>query len=393
LLKIPFFLPAILAALSALGPFSIDTYLPGFAAIGAEFAATPVEVQYTLTAYLTPFALMALWHGALADSFGRKRIILINLACFSFASLCCTLATSIEWLWWGRALQGISAGAGMVVGRAMVRDLLQGAAAQRMMAQVALMFAIAPAIAPIIGGWLCEWSGWRASFIFLAGLTLILLGVCWRFLPETLAPQQRQPFQPASLWQRYTQVLSHPIFLAKTLAISLNFGGFFIYVLAAPIFLVNHLGVSERGFAWLFVPAVAGMMTGSWLSGHFAERWSPAKCLKIGHGMMVLMCAINVGFHASFPAALPWSILPIAGYNIGMALAMPVLTLQSLDLFPHTRGLAASCQSFLQTSASAILASVLVPRLWDQPLYLAFGQLGLLSLSALLQFGLLRTTR
>ncbi|HET7776520.1 MAG TPA: Bcr/CflA family efflux MFS transporter, partial [Azospira sp.] len=192
-------LAILLAALSALGPFSIDTYLPAFPEMGRSLAATPLQVQQTLTAYLLPFAVMTLWHGALSDALGRRRVILGALVLFGLASLGCALAQSIEQLWLFRALQGITAGAGIVVGRAVVRDVFQGAEAQKLMAHVAIMFALAPAIAPIIGGWLHVFFGWRSIFAFLVLSTLVLTLACWRWLPETLAPEDRQPLHPRYL--------------------------------------------------------------------------------------------------------------------------------------------------------------------------------------------------
>ena len=161
----------LLASLSALGPFSIDTYLPSFHEIAEKLGASQLEVQQTLAAYLLAFALMTLWHGAIADRFGRRRVILTALALFGLASAGCTIATSIEQLWFWRAMQGVTAGAGIVISRAIVRDLFDGAEAQRLMAQITMMFALAPAIAPLIGGWLQTLFGWRSVFAFLVLLT------------------------------------------------------------------------------------------------------------------------------------------------------------------------------------------------------------------------------
>lgn len=119
-------LASLLAALSAIGPFAIDAYLPAFPAIRAELGASPLEVQQTLTIYMGALALMVLWHGALADRFGRRRVLIALTAVFALASLVCALAPTIECLWLGRALQGVSGGAGVVVGRAVVRDLHEG---------------------------------------------------------------------------------------------------------------------------------------------------------------------------------------------------------------------------------------------------------------------------
>jgi DHA1 family bicyclomycin/chloramphenicol resistance-like MFS transporter len=157
----------LLAALAALGPFSIDTYLPSFHDIGTSLGATPLQVQQTLSAYLLPFALMTLWHGAISDALGRRRVILTTVALFALASAGCMFATRIEHLWLLRALQGMTAGAGIVICRAIVRDLYDGEAAQRLISQVTMMFALAPAIAPVLGGWLQSWFGWRSVFAFL----------------------------------------------------------------------------------------------------------------------------------------------------------------------------------------------------------------------------------
>ena len=173
----------LLAALSALGPFSIDTYLPSFHDIAEKLQATPLQVQQTLSAYLLSFALMTLWHGAIADRFGRRKVLLVALALFALASLGCMLASRIEILWFWRAMQGVTAGAGIVISRAIVRDLYDGAAAQRLMSQITMMFALAPAIAPVIGGWLQILFGWRSVIVFRVLATGELWPVCWKRQP------------------------------------------------------------------------------------------------------------------------------------------------------------------------------------------------------------------
>lgn len=363
----------LLAALSSLGPFAIDTYLPSFHDIGASLSATPIEVQQTLTAYLLPFALMTLWHGAIADALGRRRVILAALALFALATAGCALATRIEVLWLLRALQGVSAGAGVVVSRAIVRDLYDGPPAQRLMAQISMMFALAPAVAPVIGGWLQAAFGWRAVFAFLVLFALGLWLMCWRLLPETLPVERRQSLRPAYLWQSYRAVLSSPRFLALTGALSFNFIGFFIYVLSAPVFLMRHLQLPETAFFWLFGPAMAGLVVGSWISGRLAGHVSTTGTLQRGYLLMGTAAALNLGLCLTLPPGLPWSVAPIFVYTVGMALAMPSLTLLALDPYPEKRGLAASCQTFLQSGFNALAAGVLAPLLWGSTLTLAAG--------------------
>lgn len=275
-------LAAMLAALSAVGPFSIDAYLPSMPEIGRTFHASPLLVQQTLTAYMAPFALMALWHGAFSDALGRRRVTLAALALFFLASLGCALAWNIESLLFFRTMQGMMAGAGMVIGRAIVRDVLDGAEAQRLMSQITLTFAVAPAVAPVLGGWLHVWFGWRAVFAFLVLFTGIVWLVCWRSLPETLPRERRQPMNPGFLLHSYWRVLQSAPFVALTFAVTFNFAAVFLYIVSAPVFLIRHLHVSETGFLWLFGPSTLGIVTGAWLSGRGGRPHHPAADRGVG---------------------------------------------------------------------------------------------------------------
>ncbi|QID19357.1 multidrug effflux MFS transporter [Nitrogeniibacter mangrovi] len=383
-------LAPILAALAALGPFSIDTYLPAFHDIAADLGASRYEVQLTLTAYLIPFALMVFWHGALSDSFGRRRVILAALSLYAVASAVCALAPGIEWLWIGRALQGLCGGAGIVVGRAVVRDVLEGPQAQRLMSHVVMMFAIAPAVAPILGGAILAVLPWQAIFWFLALLGALLGAVSYFKLPETHPPEKRQSLHPVNVARGYGSVLRSGRFLLIGAAIALNFNGFFLYVLSAPTFLVDHLGVSEQGFGWLFIPAMVGMMTGAWLSGRVASHWTPGRTILTGFAAMGAAAAVNVGINQGWPPSLPLSILPVPLYVLGMSMAMPNLTLMALDLFPARRGMVSSCQSFMQTATNALTAGVFAPLLWASTARLSLGMGAYLSLGFLAYLGVRR---
>lgn len=384
---IPVRLAALLAALAAIGPFAVDTYLPAFPQIRAELGATPLEVQQTLTVFMAMLALMVLWHGALADRFGRRRVLLAATAVFALASLLCALAPTIEWLWAGRALQGMSGGAGMVVGRAVIRDLHDGAQAQRLMARVMMIFGLAPAVAPLLGAALLALAGWRAIFLFLAAFGAGLAWLTWRYLPETLDPGARQALHPASLLRGYASVLGHPAFLLLAVVSAVNFNGFFIYLMSAPVFVLEHLQLSETGFAWLFVPSVGGMMIGSALSERVAGRWSPRRTIGAGFAVMVGAAVLNLGVSVLLPAGVPQSVLPVGLFTLGLAMVSPSLSLLALDLFPARRGLASSCQAFLQLGLNAFTAGVLAPLLWGSTVSLAVG-MGLFVAFGLLAFAL-----
>ncbi|MEP7328622.1 MAG: multidrug effflux MFS transporter [Betaproteobacteria bacterium] len=364
---------ALLASLAMMAPFAVDMYLPAFPAIGAEFGVGELALQQTLSAYLFAFAFMLLWHGALTDAWGRRPVVIVGLAIYALATLGCAIAGNIETLWLFRTLQGVSAGTGMVVGRAIVRDLYHGAEAQRLMSRVTLVFGIAPAIAPIIGGALLNVLGWRAIFWALLIWVGVVLAYCITRLQETLPPSHRQPLHPRVMWRNYKGVISRPEFLLLAMLTTLNFGAFFIYIAAAPAFLVNLLGVSTWGFAWLFIPMITGIMLGASLSGRLAGRRSPQFTIRLGYGFMAAGVVLNVFVSFVLPPNVIWNVPPIFVFCTGSALVMPSVTLMLLDLFPTMRGLAASLQGFVQFAVAGFLAGTVAPLLARSLIALSLG--------------------
>lgn len=367
---------ALIATLAMLGPFSIDAYLPAFSAIGATFDVPPIAVQQTLSIYLIAYAAMMLWHGALSDALGRRPVVLTSLIVFAVATLGCMIAGNIQSLWLFRALQGLCAGAPLVVGRAIIRDRFQGAEAQRLMSQVTLIFGVAPAIAPILGGLLLNTLGWRSIFGLLFLLTAAALLWSWRALPETLPPQARQPLHPAALWRNYRAVLSRADFLLLAGIPALNFSAFFLYIAVAPAYLVDLLGVSTYGFAWLFLPMIFGIMTGAVISGRVAGRLSGERTVRLGYEFAFAGVLFNLLVVALVPPGVPWHVLPIFVFSIGSAIVMPSITLMLLDLFPTMRGLASSLQGFLHFSLAAVNAGTIAPLLSHSLWTMALGMAG-----------------
>ncbi|MDR2219805.1 MAG: multidrug effflux MFS transporter [Methylobacillus sp.] len=380
-------LAVMLAALAMLGPFSIDTYLPAFPNIEQMLRTNLIAVQESLTAYMVAFAAMSLWHGALSDAFGRRNVVLVALAVFAVGSLGCAASHSIEYLWAFRILQGLSAGAGVVVGRAIIRDLYEDAAAARLLSLVTMIFSIAPAVAPILGGWIVKYSDWRTIFLVLFAYTALLFFFCYLRLPETLPRFQRTPFNPAFLAQSYKQIFKSPAFQLKSGAIAFNFSGLFLYVAAAPVFITRHLGLGPDQFAWQFVPAVGGIFLGALLANRFAGRMPIPFIMALGYALMIGAGAINALYHFYFPPAIPWSVIPLFFYTLGMSLTAPVLTLLIMDLFPSIRGTVASCQSFTQTMLGAAVSGVAAPFLAHSVLWLALGQFAFAVIGFLLWLG------
>ena len=364
-------LAVLLAVLGMLGPFSIDTYIPAFSAIAQSLNATPVQMQQTLSAYLFGFAFMNLFHGALSDSFGRRPVILWGLAMFTVASLGCALAQNVGQLIFFRALQGLSTGAGIVVSRAVIRDMFPPSEAQRVMSQVTIYFGVAPAVAPIIGGVIAEYLDWHSIFWFLVGVGVVLWLANWRLLPETLHVQDRQPFQVRNLMRGYWELLTDARFLLLALASGVPFNGLFLYVLSAPAFLGDILQLRPTQFFWFFVLSIGGIMAGSWLSGRMAGKVKPKNQIMQGFRIMLGVSAINVVANAVLTPNAWWSLWPVTVFAFGWALMVPVVTLLVLDLYPARRGMASSLQAVVGSTANGIVAGVVAPLVMHSALGLA----------------------
>ena len=363
-----------------LGPFSIDTYLPAFTGIAESIGATPVQMQQTLSAYLFGFALMNLFHGALSDSFGRRPVVLWGIALFTLASAGCALSQNIGLLVFFRALQGMSAGAGIVVSRAVIRDMFPPADAQRVMSQVTIYFGIAPAVAPMVGGFLFVHVGWHSIFWFLTAIGIALWIANYRLLPETLHATHRQHFHPRPLLRGYWQLGSSPRFLMLTLASGIPFNGMFLYVLSAPVFLGEHLHLPPEHFFWFFLMTISGIMGGAWLSGRLAGRIKPKHQIRHGFLIMLLVSLVNLALNLAFTPQAWWALLPIGIFAFGWALMVPVVTLMVLDLVPERRGMASSFQACIGSLANAIVAGVIAPLVMHSTIALAVASLLMMSI-------------
>ncbi|PYY69614.1 Bcr/CflA family drug resistance efflux transporter [Pseudomonas jessenii] len=375
-LAMPKTMVLLLAALGMIGSLAIDTYLPALPTMAHSFSVSALRMQQTLSVFLFAFALMMLLHGSLSDRFGRRPVILIALLVFSVGCLLASMAESYEILLISRGLQGLAAGAGAVVGRAMIQDMAEGNAAVKAMSQVNMTFALAPAVAPILGGWLLFYAGWRSIFVFLGVFAILLWLACLRWLPESLPKNRRSNGNLKAQSTIFATALRDRRFLLLTLAGGLAFVVFSIYIGAAAPFVIEILHQNETAFGWLFVPLVTGMITGSAIGARLVGRWGRCTLITRGYVMMITASSLGVIGFLTWPASLPWAVIPLIFGTMGFAWVAPGLTVSALAPWSDNRGMASSLLTALQTLIFALFSSVVAP--------LVAGQAWTLSLTVLL---------
>jgi DHA1 family bicyclomycin/chloramphenicol resistance-like MFS transporter len=376
-------LPLALAGLTMLGPFTIDTAFPGFPAMQRDFGVGVEATQQLVSVYLLSFAAMSLVHGPLSDALGRRPVMLGGLAVYGVASAGCALAPTMGVLLGFRTLQGLSAGGGVIIARVVVRDLYEGAAAQRLMSRVTMIFGLAPAVAPIVGGWLLALGSWRVIFWFLVAVAALMAAVVVFVLPETLPAQRRTPLRMRSMLADLGAIVRTTHWHRIVWASAFVFAGYFIYVGAAAIVVVDLLGLGPSDFWVLFVPLIGGLSIGSWLSGRVAGRVPPRRLVSVGLAVAVVAGTLNLALAAWQPTAgLPAAVLAPSGLGAAVGLAFPTLQLAPLDLFPDALGAAASATAVTALVLNAVVAGLVAPAVTSSLASIAAASLALVLIGA-----------
>ncbi len=376
-------LTVIAALLSMLGPFTIDAYLPSFPDIEASFGISRALLSQSLAVYLFAFAFSTLFWGPLADRVGRRPVIVSSLLLYGVASAGCALAEGLHSFLLFRVLQGLAASGGFIAGRAMIRDAHDADSAHRAMSQVTLLFAMAPAIAPVMGAWLHDHYGWRSVFWTLSGFAVLLI-ILMKCIKETLPDTHRQSFHPRSVIQVYIKTLLHKQFLGSILSLTFTFAGVFLYIAGSPTVIYDFLALGSNDFGLQFIPMVSGMMLGAFASSQLIRYWPGTRIILAGFSIMALAVLFNLIQVAFFKASVFNVIGPLVVYVFGTAMIMPAITILSLDYFPRNRGAAASMQGFFQMLINAGVASLAVPLLHNKLQHFVLGQLVFLLIGILL---------
>lgn len=374
---------AVLALLAAFGPLSIDMYLPALPVIGAELGGGMEGAQLTLAAFFLGMAAGQLVHGPLADRYGRRRPLFAALVLYILASVLCALAWDMGWLIALRLMQALGGCAGMVISRAVVRDLSDRMDPVRMMARLMLIMGVAPMVAPLLGGWVAALLGWRAIFGVLALVGLAALLLCWRFLPETLPPERRRRVTLGQVLGDFGALLRHRGFMAPALASGSAIAGMFAYIAGSPFVFIELHGVAPENFGWFFGGAAAGLMGFGQLSGPLAQRFGRPVVYGLALTGLGLAGLAGVGF-----AAMGLGFWPLyAGllaYMAMLGMVLPLGTVIAITPFPHMAGTASALLGTLQFSLGAV-AGLMLAVLHDGsalPMAVVIAGAGLLGLTA-----------
>ncbi len=349
-----FALTALLAALSAVGPLTTDMYLPSLPDIVRLLGATTAEGQLTISAYLIGFAVGQIIYGPLSDRHGRKPVLIGALALYCFASLVCALSTSIEMLIAARALQALGGCGGIVLARAVVRDLYSGARAGRELSLIGSVMALAPVLAPLGGGILQTAFGWRSVFLTLVLAGLSGVAVIWLLLPETLAARAAEPVSFGSMLKSYRIVARDPGYLAYSGLATTSYAGLFAWISAASFVLQNIYGLTPFSFALVFAIGSLGYMFGATVAARLVVPLGIDGTIGIGSAAMAAGGFAMVGSVALGLSSSLSLVLPMALYLAGLGFVLPQSIAGAMTPFPERAGAASALLGFIQQVVAAL---------------------------------------
>ncbi|MBL8575379.1 MAG: multidrug effflux MFS transporter [Hyphomicrobiaceae bacterium] len=352
-------LSALLASMTALGPLATDMYLPSLPNIAGAMTTGAAQVQWTLSAFLVGFAVGQIFHGPLADRHGRKPVLLGGLGLFVVATIACGLANSIEALVVGRFFQALGASGPIVLARAVVRDLYQGARAGQEMARMGMLMGLVPAIAPFFGGLLEVQFGWRASFFFCAAYGLIGAGVVLQGLPETVPVRLTSPFSLRAIAGGFASILKVPSYQAHIAIVCTAFGGLFAFISGSSFVLQSLYGMSEVGYGIGFGLCALAFVGGSMLARRLVPRVGVQRSIALGTLAMagggLAMLAATALLDSGSPVEV---IAPMMLYMVGIGLALAQAQTAALMPFPDRAGTASSLTGVMQMSVAAAIGLV-----------------------------------
>jgi MFS transporter, DHA1 family, multidrug resistance protein len=375
---------ALLALLSAFTPLSIDMYLPALPVIAVDLRGSVGDIQLTLSAFMVAFGVGQIFYGPAGDRFGRRPVILGGLAVYVLASVGCAFADAAGHLVLLRMFQGLAACGGVVLARTMVRDLAEREHAARAMSLMMACTSIAPMLAPLIGGQILWFLGWRAIFWTLAGIGMFALAAAYLRLPETLRPEYRQPLVLKSVLKRFGELLRHKAFMGYAFTSTFMFSALLSFLSGSPFVFIERYGVAPRNYGLIFGGMVVFMTIGSLLNARFVRRLGSGRILHYAVYVPLLsgVSAIVLGWiEARYGTIGMWPIVACFAPQIAtISLIGPNSMAMALHRYPHMAGTASSLMGVMQFGLGSVFGAV-VGQTYDGtigPMAFAMGTAGIL---------------
>lgn len=376
---------ALLTALVASGAVSTDLYLPSLPAIAVAFDSNSAELQLTLSVFLCGFAVSQIIYGPLSDRFGRRPVLIGGLLIYLAGSLACALAPDIGWLVTARFVQAVGACAGVVLGRAVVRDIYGRARSAKVLSYIGMAMALAPALGPILGGYLEVWFGWRVNFLVLVAFGVSCLLGTILLLPETNRWRDPTATNAGRMLHNYRTLAGDRIYLGYVLVNAFAFSGIFAFISGSSFIFIDVLGLSPDRFGLCFAAIVVGYMVGTFASARLT--------LSLGHDRLVLAGAligtlgggIAVGLALAAKLSVIAIVAPVFVFMIGVGLMLPNAMAGAIGPYPRMAGAASALMGFVQMTLAAAVG-IAVGHLHDGTARAMTGAIASISLAALFAY-------
>lgn len=336
----------LLTMLTAIGPLSTDLYLPSLPAIGRALDADVETVQLTLSLYVVAFGFSQLIYGPLSDRFGRRPALLLGVGIYLVASVACMLAPSIEWLIAARLFQALGGCAGPVLGRAVIRDVYGRERGAKMLSYVGSAMALAPAVGPVLGGWLQDLYDWRASFALLTGFSGLAFIGTWLLLDES--NQQRDPLatKPFHIYSNLVLMLRSREYVGYLAASAATYCGLFAWISGSSHVFVEVMGLKPSHYGMVFAAIVVGFIIGTQIGGRVTMRVGIARIVGIGCVINAICGVAMAGLALALPPNIPGLLIPMVLNMIGVGLVLPNAMAGAIGPFPEKAGAASALMGF-----------------------------------------------
>jgi DHA1 family bicyclomycin/chloramphenicol resistance-like MFS transporter len=351
-------LTGLLALLTAIGPLSIDLYVPALPDIGRALDTSEAAAQLTVSIFIIGFAVGQLVHGPASDRIGRRPVLLAALAVFCLATLVCAIAPTIDALVAARFVQGLGASGAIVLARAVIRDLYDGTRAARELSLMAMIMGLAPIVAPLVGGAMQTELGWRADFVVILAAGLTAMTLAWRLLPETRRTDGPLPHSFNEILASFATIARNPRFTFNIALVASTFAGLFAWISGSPFVLQNLYGLSPLSYGVAFAITGCGFVIGTSIAARIVVRIGIDRTIGIGAILLAVAGTALVIAAGLLPRAGMILAYPVALYLAGMGLVMPQAFAASLQPFPAHAGAASSLGGIIQQSAAAAAGAV-----------------------------------